>query len=118
MKLIFVIILLFPAFVFAQSQSGSIGGGAPQPEATRTYIPPLETSTERGTGSGLDLLSKLQACAQARKDGNDNISLISFRLSRTRIIKGDNMSDCMCEGPASGGWYRCTVSISVTHTNR
>ena len=72
-----------------------------------------------GTGTGI-ALSRLDACKDARRDGNQKTEVQSFRLQKDayRVIKGSSMSDCMCEGPAPGGWHNCMVDISVTHTNR
>jgi hypothetical protein len=116
MKKLLAFILLVP--FLASAQSGSFGGGSPTPPEKYTP-PPLETATWRGTGTGI-ALSRLDACKDARRDGNQKTEVQSFRLQRDayRVIKGSSMSDCMCEGPAAGGWHNCMVDISVTHTNR
>lgn len=102
----------------ALAQSGSIGGGAPPPPFA-VPTPPMDSETWRGSGSGRSVMSKLDACQQARKDGNSQIDLQTFRLrGMNRIPKSSSMSDCSCEGPAPGGWNTCMVEISISHSNR
>lgn len=107
-------LMFLPVVAFAQS--GGIGGGTIISSPERTVLPPREISTWRDSGSGLHPMSRLEACSNARRDGNTKISAQTYTL-RNRVIKGSTMSECSCEGPAAGGWYKCTVDISVTYSN-